>query len=307
MIERLQPSEHDSLRDVGELPSDGETTIDDARVHGILARLGVILHDQIADANTFFMHGGGYDHRLAFPMNDIELAGWESVFDIDKVVEAAIDERSLFVVNIDDEQRALPTSSDDRKLVRPYTTEPMQRPRADEASGDMIRVNYGGEAHWIPRHLLTLVESTDDLTYLIKPQLHFGGSGGAAGQLYNAFVALDTYVQAGNGTQLVSKIPGTGIVGSPTSKPVYSPHTAIKTSLWMNTSIKEGAPNGLSVTIDNPEQLMLSCAVHDIDTLPQLDVPRSDKLRMWFWQLDRLISDQRLALPTTPSPPIEEK
>lgn len=315
MIERLRATEPSIPSDahVGDLPAGGETTISDARIQEILARLGVILHDQIAQANTFSRHGAGYDHRLAQPMDDIELAGWKSVFGIDKVVEDAVNERSLFVVNIDGEPEALPAApSGNGGLVRPYTREPMQWATEQDSSGDTVRVNYGEQthgipqAHWIPRRLLTLVESTDDLTYLIKPGIHFGGRTTTAGHLYNAFVSLDTYIQAKNGTQLVSKIPGTGIPGTVTSKPVYHPHRAVQTSLWMNTSLEENEPNSLSIRrVGRPEALILSCAIQDIATLPQLEVPESDKLRMWFWQLDRLISDQRLALPAAPSTQLE--
>lgn len=309
----LEPRSDDpmELRDsgdfpIGDLPAYAEFDIGDDRIHEILARLGVILHDQIADANQFFMRGGGGDHRLARPMDDIEAAGWESIFGIDEVVEDAVNKGLLFVVNIDDDQEALPAPSAPGGLVRPFTgaiTRDLTEP-AD--AGDTVRVNYGDEAHWIPSRLLTRAERTDDLTYVIKPQIHFGGGRSITpGHLYNAFVALDTYVQAPNGTHLVSKIEGTGIPGAPTSKPVYSPYNPIGASLWTNTSLKENAPNSFSVKIDRPGYLMLGCDIHDIAALPQLEVPKADKVRMWFWQLDRFIKDQTLALPPAPAQVID--
>lgn len=304
MIERILPAELDIPRNAGDIPSGAVPTIEDARIREILVRLGVILHDQIAESSTFFRHGGGYDHRLAHPMDDEELAAWKSVYDMDAVVEDAIEKRSLFAVDIDGIKEALPESTDVGELVQPYVPEPIEQA---DTLGDTVRVNYGREAHWIPRELLTVVDSADDLTYLIKPEIHFGGQAGMSGHLYNAFVALDTYLQAGNGVQLVSKIPGTGIPGTPTSKPVYHPHTAISASLWMNTSIKEGEPNGISVNIDRSEQLMVSAAIHDIGALTELGVPESDKVRTWFWQLDRLISNQTLVLSPVSTPQIEAK
>ncbi|HSW65678.1 MAG TPA: hypothetical protein VLI54_00885 [Bacillota bacterium] len=276
--------------------------IEDVRVHQILTKLGVILHGQIAQANTFFMRGGGYDHQSAHLMDEIELAGWRSVFGIDAVVEAAVNERSLYVVNIDAEAPSTPPDS--RTLVHPYTPEHIQRGIRREAPAGTVRVNYGGEAHWVPRDLVTPVEDTRDLTYLLRPQIHFGGQGRVAGHLYNAFVAIDTYVRAKNGTHLVSRIGETGIAGSLIPNPVYSPHTAVKTSLWMNTSIQD-EPNNLSVAIDRPDQFMMRCALHNIDAIPQLDVPESDKIGMWFWQLNRLISNQTLTLPSAPPPQIQ--
>lgn len=299
LARELQP-----LGSASDIPNSSEFTLSDARIRGILGRLGVILHGQISQADTFFKHGGGYDHRQAVPLDDDELRGWRSIFGIDDVVQTAIDERQLHVVAIEDEGLELTTAPENARGAHQPTPTTTRHPRQnDQGDPNTTRVNYGGEAHWIPNRLIRPVASADGLTYVINPQLHFGGQNhGSPGRLYNAFVALDMYVQAPNGTQLVSRIPGTGVPGSPSSRPVYNPHVAIGTSLWMNTSIVPEQPNSLSVRIDNPRDLMLGCSIHNIAALAELDVPRSDKLQMWFWQLDRLIGRQALALPESPLP-----
>jgi hypothetical protein len=282
--------------------------ISDERIREIVSTLGVILHGQIAQAGTFFMHGVGYDHRLALPMDNTEVAAWNSVLGMDKIVEEAISKRLLFMVDIDGAQKEIPGSSGKESpfgsSAKAYSALSTYRGAPGE-----LRVNYGEHEHyWVPRDLVTPVENTDDLVYLIKPELHFGGSQGYpdSSSLYNAFVLLDAFVQAKNGVQLVSPIAGTGSrPGYPHETPVYSPHRAVDTSLCLNTKIKE-QPNSISISQDGGRvAVSMSCAINDLDTLPELEIPESEKLRMWFWQLDRLMGDQRLDLPSTLLPQIE--
>lgn len=294
MLERHSISDQPLPIAPGNPPHVGEFTVSDERIIQILTRLGPILHEQIADGGTFFERGGGRDHRLAHPLSEKEVTAWESVFDIDVVLGNAVASRSLFIVDIDGEQLELPSEPHKGGLVRPHTTGVKQF--AGQAGTDSkTRVNYGDEAHWVPTDRLKVVESTDGLSYLINPSIHFGGYLSSPGNLYNAFVALDTFVQAPNGTQLVSQIPGTG--NASWNSPVFSPYRPIETSLWMNTSIKEDEPNSLSVRSDRVGGLMLGCAINDVEELAQLDIPESDKLRTWFWQVDRLMNKGALALP----------
>lgn len=299
-IQHLGPGEFDIPKDVVGIPLGEAPDISDDRIREIMARLGVILHDQIAEANTFFGRGNKPSHLDAIPMDDTELAVWRSVYGLNEAVEEDIKKKILYLVNIDDAPLALSDPSEAiEELAKPEPYEAMRRRK--EASG-LIHVNYGEDTHWVPRELITLVESPEDLTYVMKPQIHFGGHGHVKGHLYNAFVAVNAYAKAANGVQLVSDVYGKGFIGNQ-APPVFNPHSVMDTSLWMNTSIKDGEPNSLSVNAERTGFLMLSARINEVDTLPDLEIPQSEKVRTWFWQLNRLMANQTFVLPSSTSLP----
>lgn len=308
MLERLLLHEPATVQPLTDTPAESQFVVSDERTRQILTRIGAILHGEIAQASTFFMHGGGYDHLKTLPMEELELEGWRSIYGLDEVMERAITGKRLFTVDIDTASKELPQGIEEGTLVSPRDYSHLYTGYKQFSPPGTVRVNYGNSRdhgkniHWVPRELVKAVDSTDDLTYHLRPQIHFGGQSYEAGALYNAFVSVDAYAQAANGVQLVSNVYGTG---PSLSEPVFNPDVVLATSMWMNTKVEIDKPNSLEIRDTAMERVMLGAALHHIESLPELEIPGDDKVKMWFWQLDRLMRNNSLALPPAPSTPAD--
>ena len=124
--------------------------------------------------------------------------------------------------------------------------------------------------------------------------------------LYNAVLRLDFLVTDNLGRIVVEDVwgsfPGKGRIGSIDSQgnfspllgeePVFHPYKAISMNLWFNTSIEEEEPNSLSITQDFSHSLMLSAEIHDLASIETIEIPEDPKLKLFFWQVSRLLRRQ---------------
>lgn len=257
-----------------------EHLISDDKIRQIIRRFAPILHKGITEAQTFFSKSIGNKYAYAVPMLEDEIELWNGLFGLESQVLEKAKKGLLFVPEV--------TSDDSRLLPSPEKPKPSTHSKAlriKGSGGKQFRVNLD-KVVWVP----ILPFNPEGMKFFIKPRAHLGGRGRAygVGDLYNAFIAIDTYVQDSLGRWTVDQIPGTG-VHSWDSGPVYSPLRPVGADVWFNTTIKPNRSNSLSISVDKPEYLMLHCDVHRRDELNRLQIPDDPRLKLFFWQLDRFM------------------
>lgn len=271
-----------------------EPLITDDRIRQILQRFAPIFHKGIAEADTFFSRSVGDRYADTTPMLGDEIELWDALFGLKHVISEMLKQGKLYVPEV---------MTDDSRLLMPPpgTQEPNNYSKELRIAGSgekQFRVNLD-RIVWTPILPFNL---TKDMRLFIKPRAHLGGHGRAYGEgvLHNAFIAVDTYVQDALGRWVVDQIPGTG-VHSWDSGPVFSPTRPVGADVWFNTTINESKPNALSIFVDKPEYLMLHCDINHPDQLSRLAVPKDQRLRLLFWQLDRFMKPISIGGQTRPA------
>lgn len=269
-----------------ELGFSSEKLISDERILSILEKFSPVLHRGISEAGNFF--GVGTDDKLAssVEMSWDELALWEGMFGVTDRVMGLSRAGSLYVPSMGENEKMLPgyeSSTVDQfsKAVDLRDKDPKAR-----------RVNLD-EVVWVPIEPF----NPDGMRFMIKPRIYMGGHGGVdrrgKAALYNAFISIDIKAQDQYGRWVVDHIPGTG-VHFWDSGPVYSPYRVAGADVWFNTRIDEEKENSLSISVDHPDYLMLHAEIHDPSALREVEVPDDQRLRLFFWQLERFLGDPRL-------------
>ncbi|MCL5090837.1 MAG: hypothetical protein M1514_02385 [Patescibacteria group bacterium] len=258
-----------------------EPLVSDDRVRQILQRFAPTLHKGIAEADTFFSRSVGDRYADATPMLEDEIELWDALFGLRHVISEKAEQGKLYIPEV--------VADDSRLLTPPLgTQEPnnySKELRVAGSGGRQFRVNLD-RVVWTP----ILPFNPKDMRLYIKPRAHLGGQGRAYGEgvLYNAFIAIDTYVQDALGRWVVEQIPGTG-VHSWDSGPVYSPLRPVGADVWFNTTVNQAKPNILTSSVDKPEYLMLHCDINHPEQLGNLPILKDQRLRLFFWQLDRFM------------------
>lgn len=107
------------------------------------------------------------------------------------------------------------------------------------------------------------------------------------GQLYNAFIAVDTFVQDRLGRWVVQQIPGTG--NASWNEPAYGIIRPVGADVWFNTSVKPDKPNTFEISVNRPDYVMTQCYINHPEELGSLKIPQDPRIKLFFWQLDRFL------------------
>lgn len=241
--------------------ADRDTLISDSRIREILKSFGTLLHQSIKASATFGDLEYGFDGSKAVPMSLEEIDLWDQNFQIRNYTTTQA-EQGLIYVQADAEDKS---------------TEPFE-------------IFSWGSPHIVPMVNL----DPEGVNYFITPlaslrgrslgnfegmPLTFGGEG-----LDSAMLGLQIRTEDSKGrgaySQLLGTRPGSRILG------VDTPLTA---QLMLNTTVNPKEPNTLEPIPGHPQNFFAKCKIHDIPSLDSLPIPSDPEMRLFFWQMDRLL------------------
>ncbi len=251
-----------------------ESLISDERIRQILQRFAPILHKGVAESETFISRSVG--DRLAdttvMLKDEIEL--WDALFGLRHVISEKVKQGKLYVPEV---------IADDSNLLAPPagTQEPenySKELKVAGSAGKQFRVNLD-RVVWTS----ILPFNPNNMRFFIKPYAHLGGQLGipyGEEALYNAFMGIEIYLQDALGRWVVEQMP---------NHPVFNPIKPVDSYVWFNTTIDRSKPNTLSISINQPAHLNLHCNINHPDQLSSLKIPKKQRLRLFFWQLERFM------------------